>query len=122
MNIDVPLRRYMPFWNKYRPAILKMMQAELNVGQKYQFMNHELDSLGKKPKGGHEFRLVIAGSKAVNNIRDSEIAKDLLNVLQLSQTGSALLATNRYEIVLDKKLMLHISRQSLSTPESPQES
>lgn len=121
MNIDVPLRRYVPFWNKYRPAILKMMQADLNVLQKYQFMNHELDSLGKKPKGGHEFKLVIAGAKAVNNIRDSEIAKDLLNVLQLSQTGSALMASNRYEIFLDKKLMLHINRLSMSEPEAPQQ-
>jgi hypothetical protein len=36
-------------------------------------------------------------------------------MLQLSQTGSALIATNRYEITLDKKQTLRISRQSLST-------
>lgn len=89
-----------------------MMQGELDSWQEYQFMNHELDALGKRPKGGYEFRMVLVDSKPVSSIRDSEIAKDFLNVLQLSQTGSALIASNRYEIFLDKKLMLHISRQS----------
>jgi hypothetical protein len=120
MNIDVPFHKYTPFWNKYRPAILKMMQAELNDVQQYQFMKHELDDLGKRPKGGFDFQMVISASKVVNNISNSDIAKDLLNVLQLSQTGSALLATHRYEIALDKKLTLRISRQSINQNTSVQ--
>jgi hypothetical protein len=117
MNMDLPLRKYAPFWNKYRPAILKMMvQAAQNESQKYQFMSHELDAITKKPKGGFEFKLIVSGSKAVNNIRDSEIAKDLLTVLQGSQTASTLLAANQFEIFLDKKLVLHISKQATPEP------
>lgn len=114
--IDVQFHKYTPFWNKYRPAILKMMQGGLNDWQHYQFMKHELDSFGKKPKGGLDFHMIVSESKLVKSIRDSEIAKDLFEVLQHSQTASALLAANRYEIILDKKLALKISRQNINEP------
>jgi len=111
---EIPFRKYASFWSKYRPAVLHMMQAALNELQQYQFMKHELSSIEKKPKGGFEFRLIISKSKAISESSNSEIASDLINMLQLSQTGSALIATNRYEITLDKKQTLRISRQSLS--------
>jgi hypothetical protein len=118
--MDLQIRKFIPFWNKYRPAILKMMQATLNDWQHYQFMKHELDPFGKKPKGGFDFHVIIADNRMTHNVGDTEIARDLFNVLQNSQTGSSLLATNRYEIILDKKLALHISRQSLSEPTAVQ--
>lgn len=52
MMNETPFRRYAPFWTKYRPAVLHMMQAALNDLQQYQFMKHELSSIEKKPKGG----------------------------------------------------------------------
>jgi hypothetical protein len=116
MTNESPFRRYASFWSKYRPAVLHMMQAAPNEWQQYQFMKHELSSIEKKPKGGFEFHLVISKSKATSDSRDSEIASDLVNMLQASQTGSTLIATNRYEITLDKKQTLRISRQSLSDP------
>jgi hypothetical protein len=111
---DSSFRRYASFWSKYRPAVLHMMQAALNELQQYQFMKHELSSIEKKPKGGFEFRLVISKSRATRESSDSEIASDLMNMLQLSQTGSALMSTNSYEITLDRKQKLCISSQSLS--------
>jgi hypothetical protein len=117
MSSDI-LRKYAPFWSKYRPAILKMMQAAETDSQQYQFMKHEVESIAKKPKGGLDFQLVTLGGKSVTNIRNSEIAQDLLNMLLLSQTGSSLLAANQYEFKLDKKLVLHISRHHVSTPVS----
>lgn len=116
MNIEIPFRKYGPFWGKYRPAILKMMQSPLNEWQQYQFMKHELTAIDKKPKGGYDFHVVLSGTSNSSQVRNSEIAKDFLNMLQGSKTGSALLATNKYEIILDKQLALHISRQSLSAP------
>lgn len=115
MTNESPFRRYASFWSKYRPAVLHMMQAALNDLQQYQFMKHELSSIEKKPKGGFEFRLVILQGRATRESSDSDIARDLLNMLQVSQTGSALIATNRYEITLDKQQTLRISRQSLSS-------
>ena len=113
MNFESSFRKYGRFWNKYRPAILKMMQADLNESQQYQFMKHELTAINQKPKGGFNFRLVISMNKPTRDSSDSDIAKDFLNMLRLSQTGLALMSTNRYEIILDKSQVLHISRQSI---------
>lgn len=113
MKYESSFRKYAQFWSKYRPAVLHMMQASLEDGQQYQFMKHELSSIEKKPKGGFEFRLVISNGRAARQTRESEIASDLLNMLQLSQTGSTLMAANHYEITLDKKQTLRVSRQSL---------
>lgn len=113
MNFESSLRKYAPFWSKYRPAILKMMQADLNEWQQYQFMKHELVAIDQKPKGGFNFRLVVSMNKPTRDSSDSDIAKDFLNMLRLSQTGLALMSTNRYEIILDKDQLLRISRQSI---------
>jgi hypothetical protein len=112
MAMDGQFRKYASFWSKYRPAVLHMMQAAFSESQQYKFMKHELRSIEKKPKGGFEFSMIIAKSRPASPIGESEIAHDLLNMLQLSQTGSALIAENRYEITLDKNQILHISRQT----------
>jgi hypothetical protein len=52
-------------------------------------------------------------NKPTRDSSDSELAKDFINMLRLSQTGLALMSTNRYEIILDKTQMLRISRQSV---------
>lgn len=105
-------RKFSAFWNKYRPAILKLMQGTPDEWQQYQFMKHELSSIEKKPRGGFDFHLVIQNGKAVSGEKDSEIASDLLNVLQGSQTGSLLITSHKYEITLDKKALLRINRLS----------
>jgi hypothetical protein len=113
MNVESTFRKYAPFWSKYRPAILKMMQASPNEWQQYQFMKHELSAVEKKPRGGFNFRMVISMSRATIDSRDSEIAKDLVNMLQMSQTGAALIAANRYEVILDKNQVLRINKQGI---------
>jgi hypothetical protein len=113
MNFESSFRKYAPFWSKYRPAILKMMQADLNEWQQYQLMKHELTAIDQKPKGGFNFRLVISMNRPTRDSSNSEIAKDFINMLRLSQTGMALMSTNQYEIILDKTQMLRISRQSI---------
>lgn len=113
MNLDTAFRKYAPFWSKYRPAVLKMMQESSNEWKEYQFMKHELSAIEKKPKGGFKFRVVIAMNKVTIESSDSEIARDLVEMLRLSQTGSALIAANRYEIILEKNQMLRINRQSI---------
>src|SRR5690349_2013629 len=114
MNFESSIRKYGPFWNKYRPAILKMMQADLNEWQQYRFMKHELTAIDQKPKGGFNFRLVISMNQLTRDSSDSELAKDLLNMLRLSQTGLALISNNRYEFILDKTQVFRISRQSIN--------
>jgi hypothetical protein len=89
-----------------------MMQGSPDEWQQYQFMKHEFSSIEKKPKGGFDFRLVIENGKATRETSDSESARDLLNMLQQSQTGALLITSHKYEIILDKNLTLKINRHS----------
>jgi hypothetical protein len=104
------LRKYAPLWNKYRPAILKMMLEAAAEPQTYKLMQHELVALDGKKKSNFGFSLRVSGSKAVNNIKDSELAQDLLNMLQLSRKATELTGLNTYDITLDRQLTLHVSQ------------
>lgn len=113
--MDIPYRKYAPIWNKYRPAILKLMLAAAEKPQQYKFTEHEFRAMDDKKKGGFGFNLHVSKSKAVNNIRDSEIAQDLLYMLSNSPKGSELLQNHDYELSMDKHFVLHI--QLKTTPE-----
>ena len=108
--MNMTFRKYAPLWNKYRPAILQMMVAAAYEPQQYKLMQHEIQAMDEKKKSGFGFNLFVSGSKATNNIKDSEIAQDLLNMLQLSRKGAELLVDFTYEIKLDKQFTLHISQ------------
>lgn len=107
--MNILLRKYAPLWNKYRPAILKLMIAAVSEPQQYKFSQHEFKAMDEKKKSGFGFNLLVSGNKSLNNIKDSEAAQDLLNMLLLSQKGSELLNLHSYQIVLDKHFVLHIS-------------
>jgi hypothetical protein len=87
-----------------------MMIAAASEPQKYKLSSHEVLSMDTKKKTSPGFNLLTSKRKAVNNIKDSEIAQDLLNTLQLSRRGSELLEQHDYSIVLDKQFTLHISQ------------
>ncbi|HEY3429646.1 MAG TPA: hypothetical protein VGK39_03145 [Cyclobacteriaceae bacterium] len=112
IDMSITFRKYAPLWNKYRPAILKMMLAAAYEPQQYKLMQHEIQAMDEKKKTGFGFNLFISGSKATNNIKDSEIAQDLLNMLLLSRKGAELVDVHSYEIMLDKKFVLHINQVS----------
>jgi hypothetical protein len=109
--MDSQTRKFAPLWHKYRPAILKMMLAAAHEPQQYKFMQHEFQALDQRRNIGFGFNLLVSGSRAVNNIKDSEIAQDFLNMLLLSRKGSELVDVHTYEIVLDKQFVLHISQK-----------
>lgn len=109
-TMDMTFRKYAPLWSKYRPAILKMMMAAAEEPQQYKLTEHEFKALDMKKKTGFGFNLHIAGSRAANNVKDSEAAQDLLNMLQLSRKASELMETNSYEMSLDKHFVLHIQQ------------
>ena len=110
--IEMLNRVYSPLWNKYRPAILKMMLDAANEPQQYKLSAHEFRALNEKKKGGFVFSLQVSKSKAVNNIKDSVVAQDLLNVLQQSKKAIELTEIDTYQISLDKQFILHINKMS----------
>ena len=108
------MKIYTPVWSKYRPAILKMMMDSLNAPQEYKLSAHEFRAMNAKPKGGYNFVLQVSKGKAINNIRDSIIAQELLEILQLSRKASELIDESPYQISLDKQFVLHVSKMTVS--------
>lgn len=108
---------YISLWRKYRPVILKLMTAAADGPQQYQLFVHEFKSAGAKEKGGYTFLLEMANGKALNNIKNSAVAKDLMAVLQQSPTAAALMTTSAYAFSLDRQFVLHVDKKN--TPSLP---
>jgi len=106
---SLPFHFYAALWNKYRPALIKLMMAANDEPQQYQLYGHEFKSLNPKAKG-YAFTLQAFRGKAINNIKDSAPAQDLLNVLEVSKTASELMGSNAYDFTLDKRFVLHIKK------------
>ncbi|MEP2667943.1 MAG: hypothetical protein ABJH04_03050 [Cyclobacteriaceae bacterium] len=100
---------YASLWQKYRPAILQLMVAAEEGPQEYKFYKHEFKALNPKEKG-YTFTLEAYQGKAVNDIKGSGIAKDLLNVLSESPKASELMGEHIFEFSMDKQFMLNISK------------
>ena len=101
---------YTYVWNKYRPAILNLMVAAADSPQQYKFSDLEFRNINPRQKGGYSFVLRVFQGKSVNDIRASEVAKDLLKVLQESRKANELSDISIYEFTLDKNFVLHISK------------
>lgn len=112
MAISYPINYnlYLFLWNKYRPVILKLMIDSADSPQQYQFIQHEFKDINPKEKGGHSFTLEIFNGKAVNNIKMSVVAQDLLEVLQKSKKAIELSETSTYELSLDKQFVFHVKQ------------
>jgi hypothetical protein len=105
------IHKYSFIWNKYRPAILKLMVDSSEVPQEYQFSKHEFHNINPKEKGGYAFNMRVFQGKAVNDIRTATLAKDLLVILQQSKRALEMVDESTYEFTLDKHFMLHIKQE-----------
>lgn len=105
MNIQT--NNYVPLWNKYRPAILQFMRASSTETQQYKLSAHEFRAVGLKVKPAFTFN-----TSANNYIGTSDIARDLLFMLQQSKTGNLLLSEATYEFRMDNDFVLHITKKS----------
>lgn len=101
---------YIPLWNKYRPAILQLMVASAEGPQEYKLYGHEFKGLNPKEKGGYSFTLQAHKGKAINNIKKSIVAQNLLSVLSNSKKASELLASESYEFTMDKQFNLRVTK------------
>ena len=104
-------RIYSFVWQKYRPALLKLMVDSSETPQRYAFSKHEIKSINPKERKGYSFTLKIHKGKSVNDIRTSAIAKDLLLVLQQSRKALELVDTCTYDFTLDKHFVLHVTKE-----------
>jgi hypothetical protein len=103
---------YSTLWNKYRPVILQLMSAAAENGpQQYRLFAHEFKAVGQKEKSGFSFVLEANQGKALNNIKTSTVARNLLHVLQQSKRASELMNEATFELSMDKQFMLHVTRK-----------
>jgi hypothetical protein len=102
---------YFYLWSKYRPVILQLMSAAVREPQEYKLYAHEFRAASPKQKTGYAFTLEAFKGKALNNIRNSVLAQDLLQVLQQSGRASELMNEAAYELSLDKNFVLHVHRK-----------
>jgi len=104
-------KHYHYLWKKYRPVLLKMMIDAENKPQEYQFYNHEFTKVNPRKKTGLSFSMQVAEGQPLDNIRNDEVAKDLLAVLNSSETATQLLSEHVFEFTLDKNFVLTIEKQ-----------
>lgn len=103
---------YSTLWNKYRPVILQLMSAAVENGpQQYKLFAHEFKAVGQKEKSGFSFVLEASQGKALNNIKTSTVAKNLLQVLQQSKRASELMSEAPYELSMDKHFVFRVTRK-----------
>ncbi|HTJ48502.1 MAG TPA: hypothetical protein VL443_03530 [Cyclobacteriaceae bacterium] len=110
---------YAPVWNKYRPVLLKLMTDSAVGPQEYKMFVHEFKAMGEKVKSGYSFTLEASKGKALNNIKNSIIANDLLSMLQQSNKAMELMSDAIYELSMDKKFVLHVNRKPIPVPAEP---
>lgn len=110
MAIPQASSRYAYLWHKYRPVILKLMNDATIEPQQYTFYEQEFRRLNPKEPNGYPFILYVNSGKALNNIRSSALANDLLVLLQSSKTAIALMRSSTFEFMLDAKFVFHVSK------------
>jgi hypothetical protein len=102
---------YASIWSKYRPVILKLMLDSEKDPQQYKLFGHEFKAMGQREKSGYSFLLEVSNGKALNSIKTSTVAQDLLRMLQQSQKASELMRESVYEVSMDKQFVLHVTRR-----------
>ncbi|MEP1094893.1 MAG: hypothetical protein ABJG78_07260 [Cyclobacteriaceae bacterium] len=102
---------YTLLWNKYRPAIVKLMADAQEAPQEYKFQPHEFKDVNPKEKGGYWFTMEVYKGKAQNNIKGSVVAQDLLLILQKSGRALEMFETAKYEFTLDKQFTFGVSQE-----------
>ncbi|MEM7552218.1 MAG: hypothetical protein AAF363_21215 [Bacteroidota bacterium] len=103
--------KYSPIWHKYRPAILKLMVDSAQKTQEYPFSAFEFKDIDAKQKGGFAFTLRVYDCKAINDIKTSVVAQDLLAILKQSEKANQLTREAIYEFTMDKQFVFHVSRE-----------
>lgn len=107
---------YTHIWHKYRPVILRLMVNAADSPQHYVLSPHEFRQMFPKYQTSLAFILYIHRSKALNNIRTSDLAGALLKVLQQSETAMRLTHDSTYELLLDHNFVFHVRKNENTDP------
>jgi hypothetical protein len=87
-----------------------MMIDSVNEPQSYQLSNHEFKAMNPRQKGGYSFLMQVSGGKAISGLKESPMAQDLWEMLQLSPKATELIAQSAFEFSMDKQFVLHVNK------------
>jgi hypothetical protein len=104
------MKIYIGLWTKYKPAILKMMIDAESEPQAYQLSHHEFHAFNNGKKGTFTFSLEVSNGRAVNGLKNSPVAQDLWEILQLSRKATELISTAGFHFSMDKQFVLHVQK------------
>lgn len=110
MSILSPPSRYAYIWHKYRPVVIKLMIDAAEAPQQYQFFEQEFRRFNRSETNGYSFILYVNSGNALNNIKTSALANDLLLLLRSSKTAALLMQSSTFEFMLDAKFILHVRK------------
>jgi hypothetical protein len=115
MNEQISI--YLGFWRKYRLPIQQKMKgaAQQQGDQEYQLYAHEFKALGTRIQVNYSFNLEISNGRVANNINGSAIARDLFEMLKMTDSTNALLDNNHFILKMGKDFKLKISCPSAAT-------
>jgi len=99
--------RFLALWTKYLPAIRILLKKAVNEEQQITLSKMELQSVDNRKNVNFSFNLEISNGKIENSIGVPTMGKDLFNVMNSDQ-----LVRN---FMIDKKIMIQLSRASLLT-------
>lgn len=105
-------KTYTGLWNKYRPVILKMMIDSGNGAQSYQLSGHEFLAFNQMKKATYTFSLAVAKGRVVSGARDSIVAQDLWEILQMSPKATELIANGGFNFSMDKQFVFHVRQET----------
>lgn len=104
---------YAGLWNKYRPAILRMMVDADGEPQRYQLSAHEFVAFNNGKKATFNFSMDVSNGKVISGMKDSPVAQDLWEVLSYSPKASELLSSAAtYRFTLDKQCVLLVQKNN----------
>lgn len=101
---------YTTLWNKYRPAILKLMKVSVDGPQQYKLFVHEFKAMNGKEKS-FSFLMEVSEGKTKKASQQSRVATDLLYILQQSTTAQQMMSETTFQFSLDKQFVLHVARK-----------
>lgn len=108
---------YVRVWQKYMPAILHYMRKATEEAQSYQLSSHEFTDLGKKGKTAFKVNLEFINGSAVNDKKDTVVAKEFKTVLLESPKFKELVAGKHFKFTMGLDFVLHIENIQKEVPQ-----
>lgn len=102
---------YTGLWNKYRPALLKMMINADKESQTYQLSVHEFKAFNNGKNTTFAFDFEISNGKATG-LRESLVAQDLWEILRQSPKVNELMASASFRLSMNKQFVLNVQRNN----------